>query len=615
MFRGTNGCSNVCPLGLTHQNQIKRTYYIFSNPIFLTMKFKKTIHCFALFTTLFFVQSSFAQPGQTGQKMSISQGRLLRGIYDVTGASSAESGTATTTPLALTNAIPLTFKSLDGTPPSVGNKSCEGVTDGFCGWYEAFWIFGDGNYRNHFEGNTIESDTLSLTVNSYRYAREGLYKPIVFLTEKYHNTKPPEAARASINVTNTGASGRYVELTRRLQGKNDRKLDMDFNHFPRVDYPMNFVLSYRKSEPVAAVLFYYNALASNTFDLFSPTNLFEYNGNEATNYQGTGYEPQREDDLATEASRLAASRAESLSRSGTILDGLASKFKSRLVYNVNDLPGPFPDGMTELRVFPALKSHPLALMPTGLMTDTPTTRFPCFATILVGGDSVPVQDSAFQRLMDNARILFGPINSLQLGPNSKIYIKGIELLNLRMQTSHDPNSLVVINVEDVGNGKFKVTFRLTICNKGQMPEGSPTLYFKDLAFGKYGTKPELSGIGDATPKWSDSAPWSVNLNGFLIPGVPANHAPSCRELTFTMITDAAGVDKLYQDAPRALEVCVNFSLGVGECSQNDVLAKDALQERKEEQNGTIHCGGLLLWLLLAVLAAILLWYLLKGRTM
>lgn len=563
----------------------------------------------AVAAILFFASSSQAQ--DTGQKIRISQGRTVLGTYGVTGAATTAESPAS---VSINDATGITFESLDAIPNTVGNRLCSGVTDGNCGWYKAFWIFGDGNYKN-FPNNVLALDAPSRTIPNYRYGAAGTYNPVVYLTEKYHNTRPPEEARATINVGGSAPSGTYTEITQRLPiaSTSDRKLDIDFNHTPRVDYPMNFVLSYRKLESATNVLFYYNSLISNNYSSYTPTDLFTFKQNEATSYQGSGYAPQVESALGV--GRIGSASATN-SGGGSILDALNSKFKSRLIYNVSDFKQPFPEAMTEFRVFPVMQTLPLASMPTNLLTESPTTRFPAFAAILVGTDSVSQNDPSYGRLIKTALSLFGNITSLKLSPNSQLYVRGIEVLNLKMETSHDPNSLIVTKVEPINANRFKVTFKLTICNKGIGTESSPQLFFNDLTGGKFSAKPQLGPVPDATVTWSGGSAgnaWAALLDGFDIPGVPEDHDPSCRELSFSIETDAVGLARLYQEDPRALEVCVEFSLGQGECSKNEPLTTEGYPGSNPVPIPKTDCGGLLLFLLIAVLAAILLWYLIRGR--
>jgi hypothetical protein len=571
------------------------------------MKYKKITITLILAMCLLGTFTTHAQLGDTGQKLQISQGPVVLGTFDLMGRNSANS---TASELPINAPFPLKFRSLDSMPATVGNRRCEGLVTGECGWYKAFWIFGDGNYYKPGNFDT-DMDVPTLSVDNYLYTQSGIYQPVVYLTEKYHNTKPPDAARAIINVSGTAATGIYLERPQNLGSANDRKLHIDYNHQPRIDYPMNLVVSYRRSDDIHALLVYYNSLSNNTFSLFEPTQLFTYITNEWTNYQGKGYAPKSDFDLSTTSfERL---KKENLLRfEPSILDGLNSKFKSRLIYDSLSLFSNLPPNMTEMRVFPVLKTGGLSSMPPGLLVDTPITRFPCFAAISIGTTPVDPLDPAYGRLLQNAQVLFGPLNSLQLGPNIPLYVKGIELLNLPLLTSHDPNTLDVVEVTDHGNGQYLVKFRMTICNNGEVPETNPTLTFNDLTGGRYSSKPELLNLrSNVNPSWSGgsgSRPWNVSMNGFIIAGTPNSSAPSCSELFFTITTDQAGVARLYEKEPRALKVCVTFSTGIGDCSENEILKKDPIPDTCCKMID----GGILCYLIIAILLAILFWFIWRG---
>ena len=254
-----------------------------------------------------------------------------------------------------------------------------------------------------------------------------------------------------------------------------------------------------------------------------------------------------------------------------------------------------------------------------------------FACILVGPDSIGGNDPARGRLLKLALTLFGNnfTGSLRVaGANSPQYIRGIELLNLTMDASHDPNGLIVTDIRDLGNGKFRVSFKLTVCNKGTGTETNPNFTFNDLTGGHYAAQPVWGDTYGSVPAWTGGTPgvsWSATLPNFQITGVPPDYDPSCRELTFTMETDAAGVARLYDETPRALEVCVQFSAGAGECNPNDALFNKAFQkedgsypaigERIEPVNPVTPTApkGLLCIILGLVILAILFWYFFKRQ--
>lgn len=573
------------------------------------MKHLRPLMAILAILSLHFVTN--AQDG--GQRLRISQGNTVLGTYGL----GETPHTASPPSLSITNLSGLTFESLDSTTQTVGNAYCADSDDGNCGWYKASWIFGDGNYKFFPQSNST-MDLASKTITGYRYAKSDQYGPIVYLTEKYHNKRPPGSASASITVNyppNTTLPP-YQELTKRLATTPNRRIDIDYNHEPRVDYPFNMVLSYRKDEPITTVYYYYNSLFNNQLYSLTSTRLVQYVKTEETNYQ-RGRLLTSVDDSAffRDGSKDSAANG-NLSPEGNLLDLLIPKFESRLVYDVREISKDQPSGLTEFRLFPVFQTLGLDKMPNGLLVDTPMVREPAFAAIIVGQDSLSGTD--FQGLIATANFLFGTnLNSLQLGPNDPRFIRGIQLLNLPMKASHDPNSLVVTKIDTLSGGQYNVTFKLRVCNEGLGMEHSPTLTFRDLTNGHYGAKPVLSAeIFDNTTNLDTTWKfvgnrWSVNLDGFTIVGLAPkmidseeHFVPSCRTIIYSILTDETGVNRLYQDSPRALEVCVTFSAGAGDCTDNEALTKETPPTPQP-----IPCeNGLLFYLLVGVIALILWWY-------
>jgi hypothetical protein len=549
------------------------------------MKFKKTLT--RLFTVLplgLLYWSAMAQGGQTLKIMQ--NGAELR----------PAAGNIT-----VTSPNPLNLLVLDANPATVPNAPCNSELDQACGWYKGFWMFGDGNYLK-FEDNVRTLDAASRNIPSYNYGRNGVYQPVVYLTEKYSNDEPPEAARATVVVNRTNPSGVITEPTRRLAGNPARKIDIDYNHAPRVEYPMNFVLSYRQGDPAEQVLFYYNAIQTgNALSTISPVSLMNYTASESAIYHTSAFVPSPYDNLPSGAGGPAPVYF------GTILQGLNSKFNNLLSYNVRGPVGVFTENLTELRVFPVLTTKKLTDMPDGKIPVSPAI----FLAIILGTDSLSTAEMTDLKLYNLATQLLGPNlpTNLRISPNSNLYIRGIQVMNLQVARSHDPNSLTVTAINDLGNGKFRVSFRMIICNEGVVAENNPSLTFNDLTGGKYAERPVFVAINGVTPEITpDGAPWKVNLPGFQISGTPTQYKPSCRSLLFTIDTDADGVQRLYQEDPRALEICVEFSEGAGDCSKNEPLLADEFKDANGKYPPLPDTGGgcadcdWWVWLL-AVLAA------------
>ncbi len=561
------------------------------------MKFRQSLFP-AIFFALFclFCHVAIAQNG--GQRLQIMQGDVLVGTTDVNGGA-----------INISASFPLSFKSLDAPTPTIPNAPCDGQLNQSCGWYKGFWLFGDGNYLK-FSDDVAGMDANSLNIRSYDYGRNGAFKPVVYLTEKYNNDNPPEAARATLNINQATVSGTIPEPTKRLANSPEKRIDIDYNHAPRVKYPINFVLSYRSNEDATNVLFFYNGLKNgNDISAIAPASILQYQASEATAYHTTAFGPLSSDlQLGTGAFPPISA--------GSILDPLNSRYKSLLNYEVRSPISAFTQGLTELRVFPVFLTNNSNALPGGEIPNNPTS----FVAIILGTKPINDSDPNFNKLSTLARQLLGQNvpSDLRLNPNSSLFIRDIQYQEMQILRSHDPNSLTVTDIRDLGNGQYRVFFRMVVCNEGESPETNISLRFNDLTGGKYSVRPsEISGVGldGIAQVWTGGTagnPWKVGLPGYQISGVPATYSPACNELFFSIDTDLDGVQKLYQNSPRALEACVDFSAGAGECSENEPLRVNAFQTdgkyRAADPDPVPDECPWIIWALLILVLIGVIWY-------
>lgn len=476
-----------------------------------------------------------------GQKIRVWQGGAQLGAFGKYGGSLSSSNPS------------FSFTVTDDST-TVPNLACPGNP---CGWYKGFWILGDGNYKKYADDN-VNLDVASKSLTNYTYAKNGSYMPVVYLTEKYHNDNPPEEGRATITVTGIGTPASGTELTKRLSNSPTRTIDIDYMHGLRKGYPMPFVVSYRKVEPATKVLFFYNSLKTGTaLSALAPSPLLDYQITEFPDYffsnASTGI-----------YSNLPNSQGSYMTSYGnTVLNTLAGKFKNCISYDVSN-PSSIPSGFEELRLFPVLKTKDLADLPGGsIPTDSVS-----FLVVLLGSQTISTTDPAYNSLYSTALSLLGSSISSNLSVSNSEYIRGIAVQNFQMGTSHDPNHLKVKRIEDLGNQKFSVFFELRICNSSEMAETQPTLIFKDLSEGKFTMKPVLNAINtNVSINWVKTTPWTVTLNNYQISGAPPG-MESCSDLEFSIETDQVGID-LLKDQRKVLEVCVEFSAGKGDCSDNE----------------------------------------------
>ncbi|MBL7828006.1 MAG: hypothetical protein JNJ57_15355 [Saprospiraceae bacterium] len=548
-----------------------------------------------LFLSVFFCFFSLSiLSAQGGQRLNIQQGEITLAELNATGGD-----------VNIVNPGALKFTSKDAVTSTIPNQQCDGRLNQNCGWYKGFWIFGDGNYQK-FEDDNSGMDVRSLNIRSYDYGRNGTFKPVVYLTEKYHNENPPEAARATLNINQAAPSGVITEITRNLTA--DQRLHIDYNHKPRVKYPVNFVLSYKNEGSAAHVLFYYNGLSTGV-----PSDLMTYGTSEKPAYFPDNYGPFNNSPDPSGAFNPAMSLTQG------ILAPLSARYRDVLAYNVRETLGAYTEGFTELRVFPVMNVKALNQLPNGRTPESPAS----FTAVLVGSSPLESNDPAYSKLMVKVKTLLGPDvpDNLSIGGQSNaLFIRDIQTIELPLLESHDPNSLTVTDIRDMGNGKYRVYFRMIVCNQGEAPELQPSLNFYDLTGGHYAEKPILMGLSDIARIWSVAAPWKVTLNNFQISGSWDAGHPSCRELFFNMVTDLDGVQRLYQNNPRALRVCVDFSNGAGECSENDPLPQRAYQDdagnyKKDEfsEKETTDTNSWWLWAFLFILLLLIIWYWYKRK--
>lgn len=477
---------------------------------------------------------------------------------------------------------------------TIPNRLCPQPDGAACGWYKGFWVFGDGNFQK-FDDDIRNLDASSLQ-NNYTYTQSGEYNAFVFLTEKYHNLIPPGMPKVKLTVPASVVAGGGVTPTvsPRMLFRPSQRAALEVNHPPRTSYPMVFASSFRPEDNPVAVYFFFNSLQNQRTGLRTPANLFRFTNVALPNY----FEGQiavdrfQTNDLSGEASQLHRTFDSCVvfsMQSIFLLDANARKAKNKRQATVV-LSTP-----TEHRLFPIFSTLPIEDMPNDtLPTDSASVL------MLVASYS-PIEDRLIRDSIRNVALQFLDVDeNMSIGDDR--FIVGFNAMNLKIQASHDPNSLLPYQITDLGGGRYRVNFRLTICNQGQLPETRPSVTISDLTGGHYRENPVLLNFEGATFSGAMSGgEMTCVLDGFRINGVPNPYEPQCQPLEFSMITDLEGVQRLYSKDPRALKACVKFSLGTGlECSENEPLFKDELLENgKYPQETAAPENPDWLWLILA----------------
>ncbi len=536
----------------------------------------------------------------TGQQIILTKNGLPVGVGGENGQ---------IVPLPAQNDPAFTF-TLNDPKKTVPNNNCKDATCNECGWYKAFWIFGDGNYKK-YDDDIAHMDSASYNAR-YVYAKreqQATYVPVMYLTERYHNDKKPGSARIAIPI-NASSTMTTVADSPVLLNATNKRAAIDFNHEMRNKYPTTFVLSHLNNDEVTRVLFYYNGL--NKDGEYTPQHIMDYDKAEVPAYfdpRVDGIDPY---DLTSSADPYFGRF------DGRFFSRLGQKFGSCKEYSYDfDMNTDLTAGRNEIRLFPVMNTIAFG---EGKIPEQPAF----FASVVLGRK--PLQGDSLASVRALVESLFTANDSLNIGDNLQVtigsdndpsqeYIRGIATQSLAILASHDPNNLFVTKIDTLGNGRFNVSFSMRICNEGQMDELSPDLIFTDLTGGHYAGMPLLLDIPSTVTvtSRSDVEGYHFKLDKFRIRGVPLNYEPRCEFVHFSMETDQVGVERLYQDSPRALKVCVVFSGSAGgkpDCSDNDILRPGDLKNTTSTDGGNNDC-----WLLffLALIVLILIIYAWKNN--
>ena len=532
-----------------------------------------------------------------GQQILVKQNGVPRATGNVNGLVGATTGA---TSVKLNNSAPFEFVFNDALK-TVPNNDCRDTTCNECGWYKAFWIFGDGNYRK-FANDVSHMDKASLKVN-YRYGNRATYAPAVYLTERYHNDEKPEAARIAIEVTG-GASSTLSDSPRRLDSAT-KTTDIDYNDEFRKKYPTVFVLSHLKSDSITRSFFFYNSTRRE--GIYTPTKIATHDTTEIPSYyKVAGRFETNYDTLGGSFQNLYG---------GGLLTEFRKSFKSCIQYDVAGTIDPtLTANLNELRMFPVLETENFG---AGQIPQDSAV----VATVVLGRS--PLTGQALTNMRNLLISLFSPDVSLNIPSNLQVftnllqdgeqeaeYIRGVSFATLRVLASHDPNNLFVTKVDTISSDKYKVSFSQRICNQGEMPETNPLLKFNDLTGGHYAATPEFFDLEEGVTIIPRPDGVFV-LQGLEIGGVPPQYTPKCKFVHFRIETDLVGVQRLYQEDPRALQGCVAFTNAAGdilyECSENDVLKAEDLQTLLPPPADNNNCWILFFLALLVLILIIYAW--------
>jgi hypothetical protein len=443
---------------------------------------------------------------------------------------------------------------------------------------------------------------------TYTYAKKSTYEPVIYLTERYHNDKRPDAARAAINLNGSTAPNAPAVDSPVLLNPVSKRAAIDYNHDMRTEYPTVFVLSHANDVLTNRVLFFYNALEEN--GVLNPSEVMSYEKTEVPAYFNRGV------DAGPIYNNLTTGNFATTYPSN-VFRLLGEQYGNCKEYNLNPyLNNDLTGGLNEIRLFPVMTTA--AFQPG---------RIPTASTVLLSvvlGEK-PLQSDALNTVRAQLQALFPEDQQPDISDNLQVsigngqeiasmYIVSVAQQKLSVLASHDPNNLFVTKIDTLPNGKYKAYFSLRICNQGEMTETSPMISFQDLTGGHYANQPVLlDPMTNVTVQWRmETGTHSVTLDHFDINGVPPNYQPRCRFLHFSIETDQVGVEQLYKESPKALRTCVFFSGATNEtatdCSENDVLKADDLKPVPDPNPVDNDCWILFLIALIVLILIIYAWY-------
>ncbi|HAD10985.1 MAG TPA: hypothetical protein DCF33_00970 [Saprospirales bacterium] len=493
--------------------------------------------------------------------------------------------------------------------------------------FKAFWITGDGNFL-WFE-NTLD-DSGSRNPGPYNYANAGSYNVSVYLTGKYTDKNPPPGALRQINVGPVRQIPNSTITVPQYSPTEFRKIDTlpDFSLFPihelRRDYLTPIVVSFPANiDSTWAYLFYNGKVRPRGPWRQMPLKFRKKDGIAPHYFNGDN-------------SKISTNSVLDLVSfdGSTYVDEFRNlkNFYKDFVYfpletrRANELP----NGFTQKRYFPEFWADSSQTIEIGAQDSLIS-----FCLVVTGPKPLPVASRSpiNQRLGQYFNMNFDvgqPINILdgQLRPtfneSNKVlnqqkpatqyqYIQGVYVTDVRYVAAHDPNQLTVRKIESIGNGKYKVTFHLEMCNKGGANSNKQQIVLHDR-FGRFS-----DFLRNDTLFNSLGGNKYIDTVGLSIPGIPVGeYEMMCDGFEFTAITDCAGIKSLWEgNAQEAFEVCVRFlESSYTECSPNFPI--DKCQFKIEEtcpcvKTPDVNCC-ILMYLLLAVLILILFFWLTKLRS-
>ncbi|MDO8367988.1 MAG: hypothetical protein Q7T20_14395 [Saprospiraceae bacterium] len=509
--------------------------------------------------------------------------------------------------------------------------------------YKAFWIFGDGNFAFFPHQARMEEDLISNN-QSYNYHLSGKYTARAVLSEKKSNDEPPKRTAREIEVINVPTGSTFTPFKQTISG-TDNTLDLFNSEVNRPKHPTAFVVSAPKLLNTFGMFFFYNSSNASTPGKFTPFDVMIEDDIELPWYMKVSGISA----IKGLTSNLSAQPfPQGFQFKPEVIASIAKVYRNYIFIDLNPIYrfddatglttfGDMPVTFNEFRFFPVLT--------TTLYDGTlPLTRF---AAISLIREEAKILSPFFTskrlanleinggRLLEGTQITYpfivGSTPVIGQGVNP-IYLGGVQILDVVMKASIDPNKLEVLKICPKENGQYELHFRAEVCNQGYMEENAPQINISDpfdlfQNFQFEGTVNTANFLETAENTGGTKHNWSFTWNQVLgkvpEPGDPeSDFQEQCAQFSFTATTNWDGVLRVKQNT--GLRMCVVFSGNSGalpECHYNGLIDSTKLSVKYGYQCGdtpppTPVCSGcgLLCILLIIILVAILIWWLLKGKS-
>lgn len=472
-----------------------------------------------------------------------------------------------TTPITVNVGIPFSVKA--ESTPTAGVLALTGM-DSVSPRFEAFWMFGDGNFIKSSTGTTL-LDLASLQTD-YRFAQAGTYAAAAVMTKKYTDRRPPEyAAHATVTVTPATLSGPTAVFQTKLIP--NKLVHVFANHPARIDYPMVCPISFIRNADFIdqSVILLYNRKKSEPAGrtVNSP---FHYQKT-LPNYFLTGSAMPVEYELTGPAWPRTAGAVEPAPVYATPFKSVAeARFGNCLIWRQGKLERPLDSGTTgaasfpipvhesirEWRLFPEFKMD--------LLPDEVGKTFEFVAIILGRSPNPGINDKLLESHLPGVD---SKVPVLGADTNTPLYIQDIHVLATTALSSHDPSFLKVDSLCKKGPNLYEVGFSLTLCNTGQLSDtqafivlDEPGTPLSDIHFDNFEPVNSPSVAEWQKPAAENRWKFVVNVELPVVMLLPTGEfSPGCKSVHFKMTTDDVGAARLYEMEPVALQPLVKFSLG------------------------------------------------------